>query len=135
MILKYLFLFWFGGSTYVTLEVLWRGYSHWTMLLLAGFVFIIIGLLNEIWDWNDSLVKQVVVGTTIATVLEFITGCIVNLWLGWNVWDYTGIPGNILGQACLPFTILWAIISLVAIVIDDVIRWKFFGEEEPRYKL
>ena len=134
MLLKYLFLFWFGGSTYVTLEVLWRGYSHWTMLLLAGFVFIILGLLNEIWDWNDSLVKQVVVGTTIATVLEFITGCIVNLWLGWNVWDYTGIPGNILGQICLPFTILWAVISLVAIAIDDVIRWKFFGEEEPRYK-
>lgn len=135
MLLKYLFLFWFGGSTYVTLEVLWRGYSHWTMLLLAGIVFIILGLLNEIWDWNDSLVKQVVVGTTVATVLEFITGCIVNLWLGWNVWDYTGIPGNILGQVCFPFTILWAIISLVAIVIDDVIRWKFFGEEEPRYKL
>lgn len=135
MIFKYLFLFWFGGSTYVTLEVLWRGYSHWTMLLLAGIVFIILGLLNEIWDWNDSLVKQVIVGTTIATVLEFITGCIVNLWLGWNVWDYTGIPGNILGQVCLPFIILWAIISLVAIVIDDVIRWKFFGEEEPRYKL
>lgn len=135
MLLKYLFLFWFGGSTYVTLEVLWRGYSHWTMLLLAGIVFIILGLLNEIWDWNDSLVKQVVVGTIIATVLEFITGCIVNLWLGWNVWDYTGIPGNILGQVCIPFTILWAIISLIAIVIDDVIRWKFFGEEEPRYKL
>lgn len=135
MLLKYLFLFWFGGSTYVTLEVLWRGYSHWTMLLLAGFVFIILGLLNEIWDWNDSLAKQVVAGTTIATVLEFTTGCIVNLWLGWNIWDYTGIPGNILGQVCVPFTILWAIISLIAIVIDDIIRWKFFGEEEPRYKL
>lgn len=135
MLLKYIFLFWFGGSTYVTLEVLWRGYSHWTMLLLAGVVFIILGLLNEIWDWNDSLIKQVAVGTIISTVFEFITGCVVNLWLGWNVWDYTGIPGNILGQICLPFTILWAIISLVAIVIDDVIRWKFFGEEEPRYRL
>ena len=135
MLLKYIFLFWFGGSTYVTLEVLWRGYSHWTMLLLAGVVFIILGLLNEIWDWNDSLIKQVAVGTIISTVFEFITGCVVNLWLGWNVWDYTGISGNILGQICFPFTILWAIISLVAIVIDDVIRWKFFGEEEPIYRL
>ena len=135
VLFKYIFLFWFGGSTYVTLEVLWRGYSNWTMLLLAGLVFIILGLLNEIWDWNDSLIKQVAVGTIISTVFEFITGCVVNLWLGWNVWDYTGIPGNILGQICLPFTILWAVISLVAIVIDDVIRWKFFGEEEPRYRL
>lgn len=135
MLLKYIFLFWFGGSTYVTLEVLWRGYSHWTMLLLAGIVFIILGLLNEIWDWNDSLIKQVLAGTCISTALEFITGCIVNLWLGWHVWDYSEIPGNILGQICIPFTILWAIISLIAIVLDDVIRWKFFGEEEPKYKL
>lgn len=135
MLLKYLFLFWFGGSTYVTLEVLWRGYSHWTMLLLAGFIFIILGLLNEIWDWNDSLINQVLAGTLISTVLEFITGCIVNLGFGWNVWDYSNIPGNILGQICPPFTILWAIISLIAIVLDDVIRWKFFGEEEPKYKL
>lgn len=135
MLLKYIFLFWFGGSTYVTLEVLWRGYSHWTMLLLAGVVFIILGLLNEIWDWNDSLIKQVFAGTIISTVLEFITGCIVNLGFGWNIWDYSNIPGNILGQICPPFTILWAIISLIAIILDDVIRWKFFGEEEPRYKL
>ena len=83
---KYLFLFWFGGSTYVTLEVLWRGYSHWTMLLLAGTVFIAIGLLNEVWEWSTSIIKQVAVGTVLATALEFITGCIVNLWLGWHVW-------------------------------------------------
>ena len=132
---KYLFLFWFGGSTYVTLEVLWRGYSHWTMLLLAGTVFITIGLLNEVWEWSTSIIKQVAVGTVLATALEFITGCIVNLWLGWHVWDYSNLWGNVLGQICPAFTLLWVAISLVAIVVDDVIRWKFFGEENPHYTL
>lgn len=133
MPLKYAFLFWFGGATYVALEVIWRGYSHWTMLLLAGVLFIIIGLLNEIWSWNLKFRYQVLISTVIATTLELFTGLIVNVCLGWNVWDYGNVPFNFLGQICLPYTFLWIILSAVAIILDDVIRWKFFGEERPHY--
>ena len=132
-LLKYLFLFWFGGSFYITLEVLYRGYSHWSMGLLAGIVFIAIGLLNKMWGWETSLVLQIIVSTFIATTGEFITGCVVNLWLGWNIWDYSNLPFNILGQICPQFVLLWIPISLIAIVLDDVIRWRFFNEEKPRY--
>lgn len=135
MLLKYAFLFWFGGSTYCTLEVLWRGYSHWTMLLLAGLLFVVIGLLNEIWEWKTSFLLQVLTASIIATVSEFFMGCIVNIALGWNVWDYSNLPGNILGQICPQFFLLWVFISALAIVLDDFIRWKFFNEEKPRYKL
>lgn len=135
LLFKYLFLFWFGGSTYVTLEVLWRGYSHWTMLLLAGALFVIIGLLNEIWQWSTSVICQAVIGAGIATVLEFITGCIVNVWLKWDVWDYSNMWGNILGQVCPLFTLLWIFVALLAIIVDDVIRWRFFGEDKPHYAL
>lgn len=133
--LKYLFLFWFGGTFYITLEVLWRGYSHWTMGVLAGLVFISIGLLNEIWSWDTSIIIQILIGTIVATTGEFITGCIVNLWLGWDIWDYSDMWGNILGQICPAFIALWMPISLLSIVIDDMIRWKFFNEEKPKYKL
>lgn len=132
---KYLFLFWFGGSTYVTLEVLWRGYSHWTMLLLAGTVFIAIGLLNEVWEWSTSIIKQVAVGTVLATALEFITGCIVNLWLGWDVWDYSAMPGNILGQICPQYFLLWLPVSLAGILLDDWLRYWWWDEERPHYRL
>ena len=71
----------------------------------------------------------------IATIGEFVTGCIVNLWLGWNVWDYSNMPYNLLGQICPQFIALWVSISLLAIVLDDVIRWRFFNEEKPRYKI
>lgn len=135
MISKYAFLFWFGGSTYVALEVLWRGYSHWTMLLLAGVLFIIVGLLNEIWSWEFKFRYQVLISTGIATILELLTGLIVNIWLKWDIWDYSNVPFNFLGQICLPYTVLWTLLSAFAIVIDDVIRWKFFGEEKPHYIL
>ncbi len=135
MSLKYAFLFWFGGATYVALEILWRGYSHWSMLLLAGILFIIIGLLNEIWSWNLKFRYQVLISTAIATTLELFTGLIVNICLGWNIWDYSNIPLNFLGQICLPYTFLWIALSAVAIILDDVLRWKFFGEEKPHYTL
>lgn len=135
MSLKYAFLFWFGGATYVALEVIWRRYSHWTMLLLAGILFIIIGLLNEVWSWNLKFIYQVLISTIIATILELFTGLIVNVCLGWNVWDYSNVPFNFLGQICLPYTFLWVILSAVAIILDDVLRWKFFNEEKPHYTL
>lgn len=132
-IMKYLFLFWFGGSFYVTLEVLFRERSHWTMMVLAGLVFVMADLLNEIWDWKTSLILQVMTGTAIATISEFITGCIINLWLGWNVWDYSDKWGNVLGQICPQFILIWTPLLLLAIVLADTIRWKFFNEENPRY--
>ena len=130
---KYIFLFHFGGSTYITLELIYRNHTHISMYILAGIVFILIGLLNELWEWTDGLIWQIVLGTAVATLGEFITGCIVNLWLGLNVWDYSHLPGNILGQICPQFTALWIVVSLIAIVLDDVIRWKFMGEDRPIY--
>lgn len=132
-IFKYAFLFWFGGSFYVTLEVLFRERSHWTMMVLAGLIFITVGGLNRVWGWEFPLIYQILTGVAIATVGEFICGCIVNLWLGWDVWSYEEMWGNILGQICPQFTLLWVPLMLVAIVLDDVISWKFFNEENPRY--
>ena len=75
------------------------------------------------------------IGSIIITILEFITGCIVNLWLGWNIWDYSNLPYNLLGQISLFSSIGWIGLSLVGIVLDDYIRYIYFDEERPRYKL
>lgn len=132
---KYLILFDTGGLLYVTLELLWRGWSHWSMFVLGGISFIALGLINEIFPWDMALWKQMLTGACIVTVLEFITGCIVNLWLGWDVWDYSSMPGNILGQICPRFFILWIFVSLGGILLDDWLRYRWFGEEIPHYRL
>ena len=133
--IKYVFLGIIGLIIYMSLEILWRGYTHWTMGVLGGICFICLGLINELLSWKTPLVLQMLIGSTIITILEFITGCIVNLWLGWNVWDYSNLPLNLLGQICLPFSILWYFVSAIGIVIDDYIRYIYFDEEYPRYKL
>ena len=132
---KYAALWIIGGIIYAMMETLFRGYTHWTMGILGGICFICLGLINELLSWKTPLVLQMLIGSTIITILEFITGCIVNIWLGWNVWDYSNLPLNLLGQICLPFSILWYFISAIGIIIDDYIRYIYFDEERPRYKL
>ena len=133
---KYLILAAVGGVLYYLLEVLWRGYSHWTMALLGGLCFVLIGAINEVIPWEMPLVLQGVIGSAcIVTPLEFVTGCIVNLWLGWNVWDYSNIPFNVMGQICLPFSALWVVVSAAAVVLDDWLRYIWFDEERPHYTL
>lgn len=135
MRLKQPFLFWFGGSFYVTLEVFYRGYSHISMFILAGIVFTLVGLLNEVFSWELDLVWQDLIGTAVALVGEYITGMIVNVKMGLNVWDYSDKFLNLNGQICLQFGVIWIGLILVAIVMDDIFRWKFYGEERPRYKV
>ena len=141
-------LFLIGGRVYTWIELLWRGYTHWTMFLLGGLCFVIMGLLNEYHiPWHWCLLRQSVVSACIITVFEFFTGCIVNLWLGWKVWDYSDLPLNILGQVCLYFFLLWIPLSTLGIVLDDWIRyWRYIflkkwypwrpvkARERPHYK-
>lgn len=134
-IIKEPILFCVGGMAYNVVEVLYRGYTHWTMFVVGGLCFVLIGLINEIFSWETALWKQMLIGGTVITVVEFVSGCVVNLLLGWNVWDYSQLPLNVLGQICVPFYFVWVLLSLVGIVLDDTIRWKCFGEDKPRYKI
>ena len=131
---KYEFLFFVGATIYVIIEKLYRGYSHWTMFLLGGICFIALGLINEVIPWDMPLLLQMFIGGVIITVLEFITGCVVNIWLGWNVWDYSELPFNLWGQISLFSSIVWVGLSLAGIVLDDFIRWKYFGEDKHHYR-
>lgn len=132
---KYFILGIIGGAVYVLLEMLWRGYSHWTMFLLGAVCFILIGLVNEVFEWDTPLILQMFCGCAIITALEFVTGCIVNLWLGWDVWDYSRYKFNVLGQISLRSSVGWYFLSLVGIFLDDWLRYKLFGEEKPHYKI
>ena len=110
-----------GGLLYILVEFIWRGYSHWTMVLLGGVCFVLIGLLDEIQQ-KPPVLLQMLQGASIVTFLEFITGCVLNLWLGLGVWDYSNMPFNILGQICLPFTLIWFFISYLVIKIENLMH-------------
>lgn len=130
---KYFILFSVGGLIYMMIEIMFSGSTHWTMGVLGGICFILIGLIDSYFDL--PLYKQMLIGSIIVTALEFIAGVILNLWLHLNIWDYSMLPYNILGQVCLPFSLLWFLLCLPAIFLDDWIRAGLFGETMPHYKL
>lgn len=132
---KYAILSTTGGLIYSFIEIAGRGYTHWSMFLLGGLCFVLLGLLNEIFSWSTPLLLQMLCGAVIITTLEFMTGCIVNLWLRWNVWDYSNEPFNFYGQICLKYSCYWFWLSLVGILLDDYLRYWLFQEEKPRYKI
>lgn len=121
---KEFFIFIIFGISYFTLEILYRGYSHWTMILLGGIVSVLIGLINEITP-NMRMWKQMLLGTMLVTLFEFILGYILNIKLGLSIWDYSNIPFNIMGQICLPFSFLWFVLSYFVIILDDILKETF----------
>lgn len=137
-ILKPAILFTIGGTIYISIEIVWRFFmnrppTHWTMFVLGGLAFLIIGEINEHLDWEMPFWLQVIIGTISVLALEFIFGCVLNLWLGLDIWDYSNMPFNILGQICLPFAFVWAVLVAIAIVLDDYLRYWLFDEEKPHY--
>ena len=135
LLIKYVFLFATGGLLYNLVELAFRGWTHWTMFILGGLCFICLGAINEVIPWEMTLWQQVLIGSGIITMLEFATGCIVNLWLGWDIWDYSQMPGNILGQVCPQFFVLWLPVALAGIILDDCIRYWWWQEDQPHYNI
>ena len=133
--LKTVNLWLWGGFIYYIIEILWRGSSHPSMFIVGGVCFLLIGGINNFFAWETGLIRQAVIGGVAVTVVEFIGGLIINKWLGLNVWDYSDLPMNVIGQVSLPFTFAWMALAVVGITLDDYLRWKLYGERKPGYAL
>ena len=122
-----------GGGSYVLVELLWRGRSHVSMFLLGGLCFWLIGRLDR--QTPMPLAVQACLGAMVVTALEFVTGLVVNCWLGLGVWDYSALPLNLLGQVCLYYFVLWIPLSAAAAILEDAARRVLFGTPMPKYTL
>jgi hypothetical protein len=112
---KKLSLFLAGGTIYPSLEILCRGKTDFSMALAGGICLCLIdGVCNSRLRMRPLAVKCFA-GSGIITSVEFATGILVNLVLKLNVWDYSQLPMNILGQICLPFSLLWFFLTIPAL--------------------
>ena len=121
---EYLCVFLTGGVIYGCLEMLWRGYTHWSMILAGGICLFVIHFLNLRLSSMNFLIRCVIYSLVI-TAVEFSVGVVVNIMLGLDVWDYSSVPGNLLGQICPSFTMLWLVISVPASLVSCGARMFF----------
>ena len=101
---RYSVLWYLGGMAYTGMELLWRGWSHSSMFAAGGTCFLLIGHLGEL-EKPLPLAWRSLAGAGIVTTVELAAGLLVNR--NYQVWNYSAMPGNFLGQICLPFTLLW----------------------------
>ena len=113
-IAKKALLFSIGGAGYVGLEFLWRGWSHISMFLAGGSVFLLLGMLRQKLHRLSAPLRGLC-GAGIITAVELIAGLLVNR--DYTVWDYSPMPLNFMGQICLPFTLLWIPVSLLGMLL------------------
>lgn len=118
---KNIIIFAIFGISYVSLELLYRGHSHITMFFVGGLCGLLIGLINE-YTPKMPVILQMIIGTIIVTLFELITGYILNIKLGLNIWDYSNLMFNYKGQISLIFSMLWFLLSYIVIKLDDYIR-------------
>ena len=113
---KQILLFCAGGLAYVGIELLWRGHSHISMFFAGGTCFLLLGKLNRVKP-RLPLVLRGCLGALAITQVELLTGLLVNR--SYAVWDYRGTPLNFHGQICLPFSLLWIPLSILAMWLYD----------------
>ncbi|MDY3785021.1 MAG: hypothetical protein SOZ78_04320 [Eubacteriales bacterium] len=134
LIIKYLTLFFFGGTAYYAIELLWRGHSHPSMIACGGTCFVLLYLLSFVGNSvKNSAVAPLLptlraaLGALCITATELAFGIVLNLGLHLNVWDYSAMPLNFMGQICLTFSLLWFLLSLPTIKLCNVMEKYIFA--------
>lgn len=118
-------VFLIGGASYGIIEILFRGYTHWSMILTGGICLLIFYIINFKLQTN-SLPIRCIISSLIITTSELIVGYIVNILLKWNVWDYSHMPYNLKGQICLSFSGIWLILGIPMTILSEKLRKKLY---------
>ncbi len=117
--MEYLIVYFLGAALYGLAELLWRGWTHWTMLLCGGLCFT---LMYIIADSTLKRTQKWIACAAVITAVEFETGLLVNLILGWDVWDYSDMRFNLMGQICPAFTLVWLGLSIPGTALCSKLR-------------
>lgn len=113
-----------GSVGYSLLEILWRGFTHWTMAATGGLCLTLLYRLDQKHS-REGLFLRCLKGTTLITAVEFLVGCLVNRLLKWQVWDYSNSFGNLLGQVCPLYSLLWFFLCIPVYRLTGSLRQLF----------
>ena len=119
--MKYIIIFLTGGFGYNILELLWRGRTHPSMFIAGGLCLLFIYLISQYFK-EFSLFRKSLLSAAVITTVEIIFGVIVNIRMNLDVWDYSVLPLNLIGQVSLIYSFIWFLSSAVMIKTFDFLR-------------
>ena len=110
-----------GSIGYGIIELLWRGRTHWSMLLAGGVCFSFFSFAAEKFKKYSIFMRTIICAFAI-TIIEFVFGFVFNICLNMKIWDYSRQPFNVLGQICPLYTVLWGILSFLFLPLAKVLN-------------
>ena len=114
-------VFFVGAACYGLIEILWRGYTHWTMLAAGGICLLMLYKVFGMLKGSNVIVKCLL-GGLIITTAELVIGMLVNVELGLEVWDYSQMPLNLYGQICPLYSFFWSVLCFPALFLCQKIK-------------
>lgn len=88
-----------------------RGFLYGPVCPIYGFsavVFII-----SLTPFKNSFILTFLIGSIIASIIEYITGYLLEIFFHSKWWDYSNEMFNIKGYICLKFSIYWGIFAVL----------------------
>lgn len=133
----FILIFILCGVIYYSMELIWRGYSHYSMFLCAGVAGLVIMFLNDhFYNFSTDFRIQSLTAGLICSIIEYGIGEIFNR--DYSIWDYRGLWGTISwldNQVNILFVGLWIVISCFAIPFLDYMQWKLGLGKKPWYRI
>ena len=124
------------GFIYCMIEILFRGWSHWSMFVLTGFLGVFcVDSINNTLSFDCDYIVQILISTILCTIGEGISGTILNVWLQLNVWDYSKMSFGtfFFGQCNVLFCFAWMLIISIIIFYCDAYNYYILKIEPCPY--
>lgn len=92
-----------------------RGFLHGPICPIYGScVLFIITFLN---NFHSNLFVLLIIATILTSIIEYITGFVLEKLFKKKYWDYTEDPFNLHGRICLHFSLMWGAVSIFILKI------------------
>ncbi len=114
----YCFFGWIIESTYVSVctgNWVNRGFMRGPVIPIYGTGAVIV--LFAVIPFRTSPILVFIVGTVAASILEFVTGFVMERIYNVRYWDYSDKPFNLCGYICLFNSLCWGVLSILLIYL------------------
>lgn len=123
----YCFIGWIWECCYVSVRKAWkekkwnwinRGFLHGPVIPIYGFAAI--SILIATIPFKESGLLVFLLGALAASLMELVTGSVMEKIFYVKYWDYSDLPLNYKGHVCLFVSVFWGFLSLLMVRVIHV---------------
>lgn len=92
-----------------------RGFLHGPLCPIYGACILSIIILLS--NFKGNLLELLIIATLFTSLIEYLTGFLLEKFFKTKYWDYTEDPFNLNGRICLHFSIMWGAASVAVVRI------------------